>query len=116
MKVLIVEPDQICAQRCARIIQNVFFAEVTIVSNSYDASAQIRNYIFDLLLVEINLPDLRGDMIVGFAQEGFKLGMSALHTSAEIRNKFDDFILKPFIDEELLRILTNVQFQYLYVL
>jgi CheY-like chemotaxis protein len=92
----------------------MFNAEITIVSTSYEASAYIRSVLFDLLLVEVNLPDLRGDLIVGFAPEGFKLGMSASHTSPEIRSHFDEFLLKPFVEDELIRILTNMQFQYLH--
>jgi len=116
MKVLIVEPDKKSAEFCVKALKRLFFADITIVGTSYDATAQIRNNIFDLVLVEVNLPDLRGDLIVGFAQEGFKIGMSASLTGPEIRSRFDEFLLKPFVEDELMRVLTNVQFQYVYVL
>lgn len=114
MKVLLVEPDEACARKSCRIIEKVYYdVDITIVRTSYDATYEIRNSIYDLIIMEINLPDLRGDMIIGFAQEGFKLGMSRSHVPSDIRNRFDEFLVKPFSDEQLTDVLTSVQFQYL---
>jgi len=114
MKILLVEPDEASARKCCRIVQKVYYnVDITIVRTSYDATSEIRNNLFDLIMMEVNLPDLRGDMIIGFAQEGFKLGMSRSNVPNEIKNRFDDFIQKPYTEDQLTDILTSVQFQYI---
>ncbi len=105
MRILFVDPDKEYWKFYDQTIKNLDpMAEIIHASLAYEASILLRSSKFDIVIIEIYLPDLRGDLIVNFNNElSYKIGMSAVLSSAEVRRKFDDFILKPFTKDELER-------------
>ena len=107
--VLVVEDDDPIQQLVATALRFRGFDVVT-ASTGSEAMSEIRNGSFDLLLLDVNLPDVDGFTICGRVRAGGDqtpvIFLTARDELDDMRAGFngggDDYITKPFSLEELL--------------
>lgn len=107
--VLVVEDDDPIQQLVATALRFTGY-QVTTASTGSEAMAAIRNGAFDLLLLDVNLPDVDGFTICSRVRAGGDqtpvIFLTARDELDDLRTGFtgggDDYITKPFSLEELL--------------
>jgi two-component system OmpR family response regulator len=107
--VLVVEDDDPIQQLVATALRFTGYT-VTTASSGREALAEIRNGAFDLLLLDVNLPDVDGFTICARVRAGGDqtpvIFLTARDELDDLRAGFtgggDDYITKPFSLEELL--------------
>jgi two-component system OmpR family response regulator len=107
--VLVVEDDDPIQQLVATALRFTGY-RVTTASTGGEAMAEIRNGAFDLLLLDVNLPDIDGFTICSRVRAGGGqtpvIFLTARDELDDLRAGFtgggDDYITKPFSLEELL--------------
>lgn len=107
--ILVVEDDDPIQQLVATALRFRGYGVVT-ASTGSEAMAEIRNGSFDLLLLDVNLPDIDGFTICGKVRAGGDqtpvIFLTARDELDDMRAGFtgggDDYITKPFSLEELL--------------
>jgi signal transduction histidine kinase/ActR/RegA family two-component response regulator len=107
-KVLIVDDDEDVLNLCQRILESQGY-DVTISGSGFQAIEIARNKDFDLLLVDIKLPDMNGLDIAQMLKEAdpglicvTMTGFSTMDTAINaVKLGIDEFILKPFTPGEL---------------
>ncbi len=107
--VLVVEDDDPIQQLVATALRFTGY-QVTTASTGGEAIVSIRNGAFDLLLLDVNLPDIDGFTICGRVRAGGDqtpvIFLTARDELDDLRAGFtggaDDYITKPFSLEELL--------------
>ena len=111
MRILLVDPDFQSQQNLINVIKELEPSLLIEVARSaYDASTRLRFGRYDIIICEIFLPDLRGDLMMGFLKsEAFKIGITGYLTSPEIRRSFDDVLLKPVSEDELKLSIVNAR-------
>lgn len=114
MKILIVEDHEIIAKNISRFLQLEWY-EASYVTNCTEASKKLLEKSYDLMILDLNLPDKNGKV---FCQEirlsGNMIPVIMLTSSdtqkdiiAGLKSGADDYIAKPFdYDELLLRVQT----------
>lgn len=105
MKILIVEQNESFRLKLKTILQSFdSMHQIDFASSGYDSAVIARSCQYDIIISEVFLPDLRGDIAITMLDyDPIRIGMTAGIASADIRRSFDYFFLKP-IDMELLRI------------
>ncbi len=107
MRVLIVEDDHDLAQSIKQSIQNDYVVEIA--SSATQALTLLSTYNFDLLLLDLNLPDKSGIKLFsqlklqGIATPAIMITADSLLSSkiSAFNSGFDDYLVKPFDCEEL---------------
>ena len=113
-KILIVDDDKIVLESCRRILESERF-EVVLVSSAIDAIKQLDKCSFDLILMDVKMPEKDGVYLLKKIREKWPLDdykelpvlvMSGYPTPDTIhdlkKQGARDFIPKPFTPDELL--------------
>lgn len=113
-KILIVDDDRIVLESCKRVLESEGF-EVVLVSSAIDAIEQLEKKSFDLMLMDVKMPEKDGVYLLEKIREKWPLDdwpelpvlvMSGYPTPETIRDLKKqgarDFIPKPFTPDELL--------------
>jgi len=110
MKVLVVDDDAIVIKSCKRILEAEGF-EVSTVPSADDALGTIKNYDFDLLLIDVKMPKRDGMYLMREVKKSrpevpiiIMSGYPTPETIAEVLNLGANlFIPKPFRPDELMK-------------
>ncbi|KRN74500.1 hypothetical protein IV73_GL001236 [Weissella kandleri] len=108
VKILIVEDDEALSETVKNTVQSL--GETTQVYDGREALFEIQSGIYDLVLLDVMLPEMDGFTILKRAREEFpKLPILMLTAKDELEDKMhgfdlgaDEYITKPFYKEELL--------------
>jgi DNA-binding NtrC family response regulator len=113
-KILIVDDDRIVLESCRRVLESEGF-EVVLVSSAIDAIEQLEKKSFDLMLMDVKMPEKDGVYLLEKIREKWPLDdwpelpvlvMSGYPTPETIhdlkKQGARDFIPKPFTPDELL--------------
>lgn len=119
-KVLIVDDDKIVLDSCKRVLEAEQL-KVTLVSNAQDAIEELEKKYFDLMVMDVKMPEKDGVYILKKIREKWPLDewpelpvlvMSGYPTSDTIqelkKRGAREFIPKPFTPDELLTAVQNV--------
>jgi DNA-binding NtrC family response regulator len=119
-KVLIVDDDKIVLDSCKRVLESEHL-KVTLVSNAQEAIEQLEKKYFDLMIMDVKMPEKDGVYILKKIREKWPLDewpelpvlvMSGYPTSDTIhelkKRGAREFIPKPFTPDELLIAVQNV--------
>jgi DNA-binding NtrC family response regulator len=110
MKILVVDDDAIVVKSCKRILEAEGF-EISAVSSADQAIEVIKNYDFDLLLIDIKMPKHDGFFLMREIKKDapelpviVMSGYPTPETIAEVLNSGAvQFIPKPFRPDELVK-------------
>lgn len=108
-KILIVDDDQVVLASCKRILDSEGYA-VSLTSNVKDALQMLQKKNFDIILVDVIMPEYDGIYLIGNVRENLPhlpiLVMSGYPTpetiSSGMRMGATHFIAKPFTPDELI--------------
>jgi len=114
-KILLVEDDKV-SQLLIRKISDLFKWELTVASSGFEALRIMENHAFDIILMDIQMPEMNGlkvtQIIRSKEMEGYKatiIGMSAYAMQSNVREALDagmnDYITKPIDFTELNRLI-----------
>jgi len=115
MKILVVDDDVIVTKSCKRILEAEGF-EVSVVSSADHALESIKNYEFDLLLVDVKMPKHDGIYLMREIKKNWPdlpiIVMSGYPTQETISDVqqlgIAQFIPKPFRPDELIQSVHHV--------
>jgi len=110
MKILVVDDDKKICQLLKSSLKKELFT-VDLANDSQDALYKFQTNVYNLILVDYNLPDKNGEELIKEIREINKkipIIMLTVEGEQEMKNKLfdlgiDDYITKPFIFEDLLR-------------
>jgi DNA-binding response OmpR family regulator len=109
MKALIIDDDpHICAVLAARLPEHGFLTETAMTGKDGIQMARLNRY--DVLVVDLNLPDMAGEQVVATLREDLHVPPILMFTVvSDVSSKVrllnagaDDYLVKPFVFEELL--------------
>jgi len=108
-KILIVDDDQVVLASCKRILDSEGYA-VSLTSNVKEALQMLQKKNFDIILVDVIMPEYDGIYLIGNVRENLPhlpiLVMSGYPTpetiSSGMRMGATHFIAKPFTPDELI--------------
>jgi DNA-binding NtrC family response regulator len=114
-KTLIVDDDPIVLDSCKRVFEAEDF-EVCLVPSADKAFAVMKNNIFDILLIDVKMPERDGMYLMRKVKEKWPeipiVVMSGYPTTETIADGFQlgaaRFIAKPFTPDELLETVRQV--------
>ena len=119
IQVLLVE-DHLILQRCTKSLLENRGCEVTVVETKEDALNEVQSRIFDLLLVDIGLPDGSGWEVIEHCRESTDsqnpltpIVVVSAHIQPSESEKYQqqypslEVILKPLSEEKIARILST---------
>ena len=115
MRILVVDDDAIVIKSCRRILEAEGF-EVTTVPSADEALEKIKNYDFDLLLIDVKMPKRDGMYLMREIKKNWPeiptivmSGYPTPETIAEmLRLGATLFIPKPFRPDELIKSIRQV--------
>ncbi len=115
VKVLIVDDDPIVLDSCKRVFEAEGF-EVCLVPSADQALKVIKNTIFDILLIDVKMPERDGMYLIRAVKKQrpeipvvVMSGYPTPETIAEgLKLGAEEFIAKPFTPDELLKIVRQV--------
>lgn len=118
MRVLLVE-DNLLNQKVVSHMLNTLKCEINVASNGEEALALLKNKEFDVVLMDLSLPDMSGLEITRIYREQEKdkrLPIVALtaHAHSDDEEKslaagMDDFLVKPLFPEKLREVLASIK-------
>lgn len=107
IKVLIIEDDDDAAKQMAIFLEDVGF-EVDASETAVDALYKISSETFDILLLDLNLPDFSGFDVIKQVNNQSSIPIIIVSANSELESKIqafkfgvDDYLCKPFALEEL---------------
>ena len=115
MKILVVDDDAIVIKSCRRILEAEGF-EVTTVPSADEALEKIKNYEFDLLLMDVKMPKHDGIFLMREIKKNWPdipiIVMSGYPTPETVADVLElgatQFIPKPFRPDELIKTIDQV--------
>ena len=115
MKILVVDDDAIVIKSCKRILEAEGF-EVSTCPSADDALEKIKNYDFDLLLIDVKMPKHDGIFLMREVKKNWPdipiIVMSGYPTPETIADVLKlgatQFISKPFRPDELMKSVRQV--------
>jgi len=115
MRILVVDDDAIVIKSCRRILEAEGF-EVTTVPSADEALEKIKNYDFDLLLMDVKMPKHDGMFLMREIKKNWPdipiIVMSGYPTPETIADVLKlgatQFIPKPFRPDELVKAVRQV--------
>ncbi len=115
MKILVVDDDAIVIKSCKRILEAEGF-EVLTVPSADDALETIKNYDFDLLLMDVKMPKHDGMFLMREIKKDLPeipiIVMSGYPTRETVADVIKlgatQFIPKPFRPDELVKLIRQV--------
>ncbi len=107
--ILLVDDEPRFAESLQRILKNHKYSS-TIASNGSEAITLLDTYIFDLVLLDIDLPDMTGVEIIDFVKEShtttpiiMMTGNASVETAVQAMKKGAyDYLRKPFLHDLLI--------------
>jgi|AntRauTorckE5430_2_1112549.scaffolds.fasta_scaffold00428_14 two-component system aerobic respiration control sensor histidine kinase ArcB len=84
IRILFVEDDEISRKLGVKILENSGKVETTAAKNGYEALALYQHNYFDLLLVDLSLPDISGLDVVSLIKHKYKTRPPAVAISAHL--------------------------------
>jgi CheY-like chemotaxis protein len=110
-KILVIDDDPYILETVELILKNINY-NVELASTGTQALKIIKKEDFDLVIIDINLPDIKGDEITRLIKQKKKDACVVLMTGYEpllddvIREKMDveDILVKPIDPEDLIKI------------
>jgi DNA-binding NtrC family response regulator len=118
-KILIVDDDIILGESMVKILESVGH-QVDIANNGKAAKTMIQNQFYNLILLDIRLPDITGiellSMINKYSPRTRKIVLTGFpDTNTAIRavnEKADAYLVKPFEAEKLIKVINeNLELQ-----
>lgn len=108
LKILVAEDDSTNRKVIKGFLEKTGLKNITIVTNGQDAISKIKNESFDVIFLDIRMPEASGFEVVNYirnreskkSRKSFVVAVTALYTSEE-KNKefkhigFDDYLPKP---------------------
>lgn len=119
VKVLIVEDNKINQMVTKRILEKNSFI-TTVVDNGFEAIKKVENEKFDIILMDINMPEINGfETAIRIRNINPRIPIIALTATDanEIKNKItqsemDEVIVKPFDEKDLITMIYTLLKQY----
>lgn len=114
MKVLFVEDDDMCRKLGLKVLALFDNIEVMDATNGYDALELYENNPFDLIIVDLDLPDITGSEVVTLIKNRYKERPPAIAITAhldntdKVPNNIDKLYTKPLTYNMFKEILTLV--------
>lgn len=116
MKLLLLEDDIVLSEIISEFLLSLSY-DVTVCYDGFDAEEKIAEERFDLLLFDINVPNINGlELLKRLNDEDKKIPVifiTSIQSSNELKKAFeigaDDYIKKPFDLEELEARINNVR-------
>src|SRR5690349_19465379 len=107
MRILIIEDNQQIARALARGLESYYAVDV--VFNGADGLFQVKNFSYDAVVLDLNLPDMQGAVLCQqLRKEGQTVPVLILTGQTDIASKVelldigaDDYLTKPFSLEEI---------------
>lgn len=118
IRVLVVE-DNLLNQKLASFMLAGWGFQYDICSDGKQAIEHLKLNTYDLILMDIQMPEMNGYEATKYIREELKLGMPIIattsHSSPEEREKcllsgMTDYLTKPIKEEELYNLVTNYLF------
>jgi DNA-binding NtrC family response regulator len=112
-------PDKILGESMVKILESVGY-QVDVVNTGKEANAKIQNQFYNLVLLDIKLPDITGiellSMINQYSSRTRKIVLTGFpDTNTAIRavnEKADAYLVKPFDAEKLIEVIKkNLELQ-----
>ena len=111
--ILVVDDDQAVRVSVVEILENEGYV-VDIAINGQEAINKIRNFLFNLVILDVRLPDISGIQLLSQINEcsprmkkivltGFPDTETAI---TSVNEKADAYLVKPFNPEELVKIIS----------
>jgi len=115
IKLLYVEDDALSRESTIKLLEN-FFLSITVAIDGADGLEKFKNGSFDLILTDINMPNLNGlDMLKAIREvdETIPVLVLSAHDDSKyfleaIALDIDGYILKPLIYDQLFRVLFKI--------
>jgi len=115
VKVLVIDDECVICDACEMVLSEKGHA-VTSITNGKDGLSALRQGAYDILLLDMKLPDIDGMEILRVVQEErpglctiVMTGYSSISNAVEAMKKgADDYLAKPFTDDELIATLEKV--------
>lgn len=113
--ILVIDDDKRIRELLKQFLnKNKFF--VTISANTKEAKQELSNFIFDLMVVDLMMPQENGiEFLTKIRKEGNKTPAIMLTAMGDINNKTkcfengcDDYLVKPFEPKELILRINNI--------
>ena len=109
MKILLIEDDDLVARGISTMLQHEGFG-VQVTSSGQQGVDLIRSHAFDLIVLDLNLPDMSGmEVLLAVRGGGADTPIMVLSGVAEthikvamLANGADDYVTKPFSRDELV--------------
>ncbi len=114
-RVLIIDDERVICDACEMVLSEKGHA-VTSITHGKEGLSAIRQGAYDILLLDMKLPDIDGMEILKVVQEEnpglctiVMSGYSSISNAVEAMKKgADDYLAKPFTEDELIAILEKV--------
>ena len=118
-KILIVDDDIILGESMVKILESVGY-QVEVVNNGKAAKTKIQNQFYNLILLDIKLPDITGIELLSIVNQhsprtrkivltGFPDTNTAIRA---VNEKADAYLIKPFDAEKLIKVINeNLELQ-----
>ncbi len=107
IKILIIEDDELSCELISNYLEDNDFS-VTAVTSATDGVSHIKQYDYDILLLDINLPDFNGFEVLKSIKETKPLPTIVLSAYSDTKSKIlafrygaNDYMVKPIDMEEL---------------
>ena len=122
LKVLVVEDNKI-NQLLARQLLSGWGVHVEVANDGFEAIAMLQRRVFDLILLDLQMPEIDGFEVARFVRKTIKAPMNQIPIVALTADAFtetrqltqaagmNDFITKPFQQKDLLRVLRRFSAQ-----
>ena len=113
-KILLVDDDMALNETIAQILEEEGYA-LDIACSGEDALNKIRNHVYNLVILDIQLPDINGIQVLSkinklspMIKKIVLTGFPDLETAINsVNEKADAYLVKPFNPENLVNIISN---------
>ena len=111
-RILVVDDDDVLRESMVNILESEGYV-LDVAKSGYEAEMKLRNQVYNLVLLDVQLPDITGIQLLSkineFAPRTKKIVLTGYpDTESAIKSvneKADAYLLKPFNPDELLRII-----------
>lgn len=111
-RILVVDDDALLRETIARILENEGYI-IDIACSGKEALDKIRNFVYNLVILDIRLPDINGTQLLSQINDYAPIvkkivltGFPDIETAiTSVNEKADAYLVKPFNSEELIKII-----------
>ncbi|MCU7925453.1 MAG: EAL domain-containing protein [Candidatus Thiodiazotropha sp. (ex Dulcina madagascariensis)] len=113
---ILIADDEPRARASLREVLRYSGYETTLAESGFEALEQLNSHNFDLILLDLNMPDLHGQKVMEHIKQN-KIDCDIIvvsgetsfdHATQALRKGAQDFLRKPYAPDELLRSVANV--------